>query len=144
MLAAQGIITKNDAKNIARGLDTICQIGNGSFDFKRALEDIHECREQARRVIGPARGGCTPRVRATIRWQPISGSMSRHHRRDRRGAASFQRALVERALEHAGTVMPASRSADRATVSSGIISWPMSRWRRANRGRFADARKASE
>src|SRR3974390_3048507 len=42
MLAAQGIITANDAKNIAKGLDTILsEIGNGSFDFKRALEDIN-------------------------------------------------------------------------------------------------------
>src|SRR4030088_2584698 len=42
LLAAQGIITKNDAKNIAGGLDTILsEIGSGSFDFKRALEDIH-------------------------------------------------------------------------------------------------------
>src|SRR5258705_11865481 len=42
MLAAQGIITANDAKNIAKGLDTILsEIGNGSFDFKPALEDIH-------------------------------------------------------------------------------------------------------
>src|SRR3981081_3126762 len=42
MLAAQRIITKNDAKNIAGGLDTILsEIAKGSFDFKRALEDIH-------------------------------------------------------------------------------------------------------
>ena len=42
MLAAQGIITALDAKNIAKGLDTILsEIGKGSFTFKRALEDIH-------------------------------------------------------------------------------------------------------
>src|SRR6202035_5002457 len=42
MLAAQGIITAVDAKNIGKGLDTILsEIGKGSFDFKRALEDIH-------------------------------------------------------------------------------------------------------
>ena len=41
MLAAQGIITANDAKNITSGLDTILsEIEQGSFDFKRALEDI--------------------------------------------------------------------------------------------------------
>src|SRR3979490_1684216 len=41
MLSAQGIITANDAKNIAKGLDTILsEIGKGSFDFKRELEDI--------------------------------------------------------------------------------------------------------
>ena len=42
MLADQGIITASDAKNIARGLDTILsEMGKGSFEFKRALEDIH-------------------------------------------------------------------------------------------------------
>src|SRR5436190_15607904 len=42
MLAAQGIISANDAKSIARGLDTILsEIAKGDFDFKRALEDIH-------------------------------------------------------------------------------------------------------
>src|SRR3569832_1794794 len=42
MLAAQGIISAGDAKNIGKGRDTILsEIGKGSFDFKRALEDIH-------------------------------------------------------------------------------------------------------
>jgi argininosuccinate lyase len=36
MLAAQGIITASDAKNIAKGLDTILsEIGKGTFEFKR-------------------------------------------------------------------------------------------------------------
>src|SRR3954462_1806719 len=35
MLAAQGIITQNDAKNIGRGLDTILsEIGTGSVDLQ--------------------------------------------------------------------------------------------------------------
>ena len=42
MLAKQGIITANDARKIAHGLDTILsEIGSGKFKFKRALEDIH-------------------------------------------------------------------------------------------------------
>src|SRR6202046_5627292 len=58
MLAAQGIITTNDAKNIARGLDTILsEIGKGSFDFKRALEDIHmNVESRLGELIGPAAG----------------------------------------------------------------------------------------
>src|SRR5882757_4990957 len=58
MLAAQGIITANDAKNIAKGLDTILsEIGNGSFDFKRALEDIHmNVESRLGELIGPAAG----------------------------------------------------------------------------------------
>src|ERR1700742_5224477 len=42
MLASQGIITASDAKNIGKGRHTILsEIDKGSFDFKRALEDIH-------------------------------------------------------------------------------------------------------
>src|ERR1700721_2733423 len=38
MLSAQGIITANDAKNIAKVLDTILsEIGEGSFVFKRPI-----------------------------------------------------------------------------------------------------------
>src|SRR5260370_15049989 len=82
MLAAQGIITATDAKNIAKGLDTILsEIGNGSFEFKRALEDIHmNVESRLGELIGPAAGrvdnapcrehrlgnGVPPRVRDTI------------------------------------------------------------------------------
>src|SRR5215813_3067600 len=42
MLASQGIISKDDAKKIAHGLDTILsEIESGKFDFNAALEDIH-------------------------------------------------------------------------------------------------------
>src|ERR1700683_3635309 len=42
MLAKTGIITVQDAKRIAHGLDTILsEIEAGKFKFKRALEDIH-------------------------------------------------------------------------------------------------------
>src|SRR3954467_10494510 len=58
MLAAQGIITANDAKNIGKGLDTILsEIAMGSFAFKRALEDIHMNVEiRLSELIGPAAG----------------------------------------------------------------------------------------
>src|ERR1041385_962967 len=42
MLAKQGIISRDDAKQIAHGLDTILsEMETGKFRFKRALEDIH-------------------------------------------------------------------------------------------------------
>src|SRR5260370_24877301 len=58
MLSAQGIITANDAKNIGKGLDTILsEIGKGSFEFKRALEDIHmNVESRLSELIGPAAG----------------------------------------------------------------------------------------
>src|SRR5260370_15116070 len=56
MLAAQGIITAGDAKNIGKGLDTILsEIGKGSFEFKRALEDIHmNVESRLSELIAPA------------------------------------------------------------------------------------------
>src|SRR5215470_1528761 len=58
MLAEQGIITGSDAKNIGKGLDTILgEMGKGSFDFKRALEDIHmNVESRLSELIGPAAG----------------------------------------------------------------------------------------
>src|SRR5262245_30048097 len=58
MLAAQGIITATDAKNIGKGLDTILsEIGKGEFNFKRALEDIHmNVESRLSELIGPAAG----------------------------------------------------------------------------------------
>src|SRR5260221_5095384 len=58
MLAAQGIISANDAKNIDKGLDTILsEIGKGSFDFKRALEDIHmNVENRLGELVGAAAG----------------------------------------------------------------------------------------
>ena len=42
MLAAQGIITKDDARKINAGLDKVLvEIDGGAFKFSRALEDVH-------------------------------------------------------------------------------------------------------
>src|SRR5207244_1713616 len=53
MLAKQGIITRDDARAIAHGLDTILsEMETGKFRFKRALEDIHMNVEMAARDRG--------------------------------------------------------------------------------------------
>ena len=42
MLAAQGIISKDDARKINAGLDRVlAEIEAGTFAFSRALEDVH-------------------------------------------------------------------------------------------------------
>jgi argininosuccinate lyase len=58
MLIAQGIISEADGKAILSGLDKIeTQIESGTFEFKRALEDIHMNIEDALRLdIGPSAG----------------------------------------------------------------------------------------
>src|SRR5258708_13497711 len=58
MLAKQVIITADDARKIAHGLDTILsEIESGRFKFKRALEDIHmNVESRLAELIGPAAG----------------------------------------------------------------------------------------
>ena len=58
MLAAQGIITKADAKLILKGLDDVlAEITAGDFEFSEALEDIHmNVESRLATLIGPAAG----------------------------------------------------------------------------------------
>src|SRR6202040_3613108 len=110
MLSAQGIITAKDAKNIAGGLDTILsEIAKGSFEFKRALEDIHmNVESRLGELIGPAAG----RLHTARSRNDQVATDFRLYVRDTidetdAALAAFQHARVGRALEHAGTVMPA-------------------------------------
>jgi argininosuccinate lyase len=145
MLAAQGIITANDAKNIGRGLDTILsEIGKGSFDFKPALEDIHmNVESRLGELIGPAAGRLHT---ARSRNDQVATDFRLYVRDiiDETDAAltSFQRALVDRALEHAGTVMPGFthlQTAQPVTFGHHLLAYVEMASR--DRGRFADARK---
>src|SRR5262249_455231 len=109
MLAAQGIITASDAKNIGKGLDTILsEIGKGAFDFKRALEDIHmNVEARLAELIGPAAG----RLHTARSRNDQVATDFRLWIRDTidnidLSLASYQRALAEHALAHAPTVVP--------------------------------------
>src|SRR3954467_9026529 len=109
MLSAQGIITASDAKNIGKGLDTILsEIGSGSFEFKRALEDIHmNVESRLTDLIGPAAG----RLHTARSRNDQVATDFRLWMRDSVDALDlalhdYQDALAERALEHAETVMP--------------------------------------
>src|SRR6201992_2711637 len=109
MLSAQGIITANDAKNLAKGLDTILsEIAGGSFEFKRALEDNHmNVESRLSELIGPAAG----RLHTARSRNDQVATDFRLFVRDTidqidAALAAYQQALAERALEHAGTVMP--------------------------------------
>src|SRR3954449_12217567 len=145
MLAAQGIITKNDAKNIAGGLDTILsEIGKGSFDFKRALEDIHmNVESRLGELIGPAAGRLHT---ASSRNDQVATDFRLYVRDviDQTDAAlaAFQHALAERALEHADVVMPGFthlQTAQPVTFGHHLLAYVEMAAR--DRGRFADARK---
>jgi argininosuccinate lyase len=145
MLAEQGIISASDAKNIGKGLDRILsEIGNGAFDFKRALEDIHmNVESRLAELIGPAAG----RLHTARSRNDQVATDFRLYVRDvidqtDQALAAFQRALVERATEHAATVMPGFthlQSAQPVTFGHHLLAYVEMAAR--DRGRFADARK---
>ena len=145
MLAKQGIITAEDAGNIARGLDTIlAEMDGGKFDFKRALEDIHmNVESRLAELVGPAAGRLhTARSRndqvATDFKLWVRGAIDEIDR----ALASFQRALAEKALEHAATVMPGLthlQTAQPVTFGHHLLAYVEMAAR--DRGRFKDARK---
>ncbi len=144
MLAAQSIITKDDAAEITHGLDTILsEIEAGRFSFNRALEDIHmNVESRLTDLIGPAAGRLhTARsrndqvatdfrlwIRDTI--DAIDGALG-----------AYQQALAEKALSHAGTVMPGFthlQAAQPVTFGHHLLAYVEMAAR--DRGRFNDAR----
>ncbi|MBN9007061.1 MAG: argininosuccinate lyase [Rhizobiales bacterium] len=145
MLAAQGIITANDAKNIGKGLDTILsEIGKDSFDFKRALEDIHMNVESR---LGELIGAAAGRLHTARSRNDQVATDFRLYVRDTvdeadAALAAFQHALVTRALEHADTVMPGFthlQTAQPVTFGHHLMAYVEMAAR--DRGRLADARK---
>ena len=145
MLAKQGIIGAEDAKKIIQGLDTILsEIERGEFKFSRALEDIHTHIEaRLTELIGPAAGRLhTARSRndqvATDLRLFVRDAIDRLDR----GIAGLQLALAEKALAHAGTVMPGFthlQPAQPVTFGHHLLAYVEMLAR--DRGRFEDARK---
>jgi argininosuccinate lyase len=145
MLAKTGIIKRQDAKRIAHGLDTILsEIEAGRFKFKRALEDIHmNVESRLADLIGPAAG----RLHTARSRNDQIATDFRLWVRDAideidLGLAGYQRALAEKALKHAGTVMPGFthlQSAQPVTFGHHLLAYVEMAAR--DRGRFADARK---
>ena len=145
MLADQGIITAQDARQIAHGLDTILsEIERGTFEFKRSLEDIHmNVESRLAELIGPAAGRLhvarsrNDQVATAFRlWirdavDSIDGAL-----------AGYQTALAEKALAHAATVMPGFthlQTAQPVTFGHHLLAYVEMAER--DRGRFRDARR---
>jgi len=144
MLAKTGIITAQDAKRIAHGLDTILsEIDAGKFKFKRALEDIHmNVESRLGELVGPAAG----RLHTARSRNDQVATDFRLFVRDAidgidAALAAYQRALAEKALEHAATVMPGFthlQTAQPVTFGHHLLAYVEMAAR--DRGRFADAR----
>ena len=144
MLASQGIVETTDAEAISRGLDDIKgEIEAGTFEFSRALEDIHMNIEmRLAELIGPTAGRLhTARsrndqvaldfklwVRDTI--DEINLQL-----------ADLQLALVEKASAYADAVMPGFthlQSAQPVTFGHHLLAYVEMVFRDC--GRFRDAR----
>jgi argininosuccinate lyase len=145
MLGKQGIITADDAAQITHGLDTILsEIENGTFTFNRALEDIHmNVESRLAELVGPAAGRLhTARSRndqvATDFRLWVRGTIDQIDV----ALAAYQKALAEKALAHAATVMPGFthlQTAQPVTFGHHLLAYVEMAAR--DRGRFKDARK---
>jgi argininosuccinate lyase len=145
MLAKQGIITAEDARKIAEGLDAILsEIEAGTFSFKRALEDIHMNVEgRLAELIGEAAGRLHT---ARSRNDQVATDFRLWLREEidaiDAALATFQRTLAAKALAHAGTIMPGLthlQPAQPITFGHHLLAYVEMAAR--DRGRFADARK---
>jgi argininosuccinate lyase len=145
MLAKQGIIAADDAKKIAHGLDTILsEIEKGSFDFKRALEDIHmNVESRLTDLIGAPAGRLHT---ARSRNDQIATDFKLWVRDEidalEKSLTGLQQALADKALTHADTVMPGFthlQTAQPVTFGHHLLAYVEMLSR--DRGRFADARR---
>ena len=109
MLADRGIITAEDAAQIAAGLETIrTEIEEGRFVFKTALEDIHmNIEARLAELIGPAAGRLhTARSRNDQVAVDFRLWVKDELLRASAALKGLITALLDRAEAHAGTVMP--------------------------------------
>ncbi|MGB5950277.1 MAG: argininosuccinate lyase [Parvibaculum sp.] len=145
MLAAQGIISSADAEQIVAGLEEIRKdIDAGQFTFSRALEDIHmNVESRLAELIGPAAGRLhTARSRndqvATDFKLYVRDTIDHLDEQ----LAQLQKALVEKAMAHAATIMPGFthlQTAQPVTFGHHCLAYVEMAAR--DRGRFADARR---
>ena len=145
MLAKQGIVTQEDADAITQGLHRVQdEIEAGGFPFDRALEDIHmnvEARLAA--LIGPAAGRLHT---ARSRNDQVATDLRLwlRARLDEADAAcrDLQAALIDRAEEHAATVMPGFthlQVAQPVALGHHLLAYVEMIGR--DRGRLADCRR---
>ena len=145
MLARQGIVSQDDADAIADGLRRVqAEIEAGGFPFDRALEDIHmniEARLAA--LIGPAAGRLhTARSRNDQVATDLRLWLRARLDQADEACRALQAALIDRAEEHAATVMPGFTHLQVAQpVSFGhhLLAYVEMIWR--DRGRLADCRR---
>jgi len=145
MLAECGIISRADADQIVAGLDAVlAEIEADKFTFKRELEDIHmNVESRLAELIGPSAGRLhTARSRndqVALDFKLYIRDTIDHLDQQ---MAELQLALVERAEEHATTIMPGFthlQTAQPVTFGHHCLAYVEMVAR--DRGRLSDARK---
>ncbi len=144
MLAAQGIVARADADAILGGLAQIeAEIESGRFVFKREFEDIHlNIEARLAELIGPVAGRLhTARSRNDQVATDFRLWVCRACARAEDGLLGLQRALVDQAERHAGTIMPGFTHMQPAQpVTFGHHCLAYVEMAQRDRSRFADAR----
>lgn len=144
MLAAQGIVAAEDVQKIRDGLDTILsEIEAGTFTFRRDLEDIHMNVEQR---LADLIGASAGRLHTARSRNDQVATDFRLYVRDTVDAldaqlADLMLAMAEKALAHAGTVMPGFthlQTAQPVTFGHHLMAYVEMFAR--DRGRLRDAR----
>jgi len=145
MLAAQGIITKADAREILKGLEQVlAEIESGKMAYTRALEDVHmNVEARVKDLIGTPAG----RLHTARSRNDQVATDFRLYVRETIDAldtalAGLQLVLTRKAEAHAATVMPGFthlQPAQPVTFGHHMLAYVEMLGR--DRGRFADARR---
>ncbi|MGY6708156.1 MAG: argininosuccinate lyase [Rhizobiaceae bacterium] len=109
MLAQTGIISADDQEKIVHGLNTILsEIEEGRFEFSTRLEDIHmNVEARLAELIGPAAGRLhTARSRNDQVATDFRLWVKEELQRTETALVALIEAFLERAEEHAATLMP--------------------------------------
>lgn len=144
MLAQQGIISFDDAKTIATGLDTIEQeITSGVFPFRHEYEDIHmNVEARLRELVGPAAGRLhTARSRNDQVATDFRLWVRETVDRTVGQLSDLQAALLQRAEQYADALMPGFthlQPAQPVTFGHHLMAYVEMFGR--DRSRFIDAR----
>ncbi len=145
MLAEAGIIPADDAASISKGLEQVrAEIEAGTFTFSRALEDIHmNVESRLSDVVGP-HAGRLHTARSRNDQVALDFRLWIRDTIDEIDQQIFdlQKALSEKALAHAASIMPGFthlQSAQPVTFGHHLLAYVEMLAR--DRGRFTDARK---
>jgi argininosuccinate lyase len=144
MLVAQGILSKEDGDAIVNGLDRIQgEIERGEFAFDAALEDIHmNVEARLTELIGEVAGRLhTARSRNDQAVTDLRLWLRQALDAIDQGLAALLRALLDRADDHADTIMPGFthlQAAQPVTFGHHLLAYVEMFGR--DRGRAADCR----